>query len=248
MASNLGGHVRNALDLVATVATVTVSVLLISALWSSRRGAGEDSVQARDRNTSTAAKPALPDAPLSFSPNVATALDSARVGMIEYSDFQCPFCSRFARTTLPTIRERYVRTGQVRYDMRQLPIESKHPHALSAAAASVCAGRQGLFWEMHDALFQRPLEADSTSRYASRLGLDTPEFRDCLAGDGLRQVREDMHLAAELDVSSTPTFFFGTIEKDGRLRVLRRERGAMPQQALSKILDQLLVGSQAGLE
>src|SRR2546425_3089506 len=78
----------------------------------------------------------------------------APVTLVEFSDFQCPFCGRFFATTLPALKKDYIDTGKLRYVFRDFPLDQLHPHARMAAAAAHCAGEQGKYWDMHDVLFQ----------------------------------------------------------------------------------------------
>jgi protein-disulfide isomerase len=77
----------------------------------------------------------------------------ARVTVVEFSDYQCPFCGRHARETLPKIDETYIKTGKVKYVFRDFPLERIHPNAVKAAEAARCAGESGKYWEMHNRLF-----------------------------------------------------------------------------------------------
>jgi Na+/H+ antiporter NhaA len=131
---------------------------------------------------------------------------SAPVTVVEYGDFECPFCGQAE----PAVRELLADHGDVRYVWRHLPLTDVHPHAQLAAEAAEAAAEQGKFWEMHDALFghQDALKASDLVRYAQELGLNAERFRDHLrrrAGAG--RVAEDVDSADMSGVSGTPTFF-----------------------------------------
>lgn len=131
----------------------------------------------------------------------------AEVVLVEFLDFQCPFCKRHAEQTLPRILAEY--GDEVRYVVRNLPL-AIHPFAQKAAEASECADAQGQYWEYHDVLFehQAALDVDSLKRYARDLGLDATAFDACLdAGQQTTAVKQDTEEAARLGVTSTPTFF-----------------------------------------
>ncbi len=135
---------------------------------------------------------------------------SAAITVIEYGDFECPVCGRFAAETFPTIRRDFIDTGKVRWVFRHFPLQSVHPHARAAAAAAQCAGEQGQFWEYHDLLFanQDALESADLRGYAGDLSLDLTTFDACTAGSGAAgAVDEDISTGAALGVSGTPTFF-----------------------------------------
>ena len=98
----------------------------------------------------------------------------ARVTIVEFTDYQCPFCSRYVRETYPQLDKEYVQTGKVKYVLRDLPLEAIHPLAMKAAEAAHCAGEQGKYWEMHDRLFANQTELARTdlAKHAQALGLD----------------------------------------------------------------------------
>ena len=106
---------------------------------------------------------------------------AAPLTMIEFSDYQCPFCARHAQQTLPEIDRDYIATGKVRYVFRDLPLPI-HPEAPKAAEAAHCAGDQGKYWEMHDWLFanQGALGAEKLVEYGTALGLDAASYKACL--------------------------------------------------------------------
>jgi protein-disulfide isomerase len=163
--------------------------------------------------------------------------------LIIYSDFQCPYCGKFARETLPALRERYVRTGKVRLAFRQFPL-AIHASAERAAEAAECAGRQQRFWAFHDELFARQAALDSVNLedLARSAGLDTRTFTRCLAGETAGVVQTDRASGTAAGVSGTPTFLVGPILSDGRLKVVRRFSGAQPLPEFERLLDQAIAG------
>jgi protein-disulfide isomerase len=165
--------------------------------------------------------------------------------MVVYTDFQCPFCRRFAQEIWPALREAYVRPQKVLFVLRHLPIVQLHPDAAGAAAGAVCAGLQGRFWDMHDRLFERPKAVDEANLmgHAQALSLDSNSFRRCLATEGPAAVQRDIAEAREFGITGTPSFFFGSAER-GEIRVRRRLSGAKPIAEFKAILDELLAGSQ----
>jgi len=166
---------------------------------------------------------ALPSAPSQAPPQgalpivkVETPGDSifkgdtnAPVTIIEFSDFQCPFCGRFYQQTLPQIEKDYIDTGKVKLVYRHLPL-SFHEQAQKAAEASECANDQGKFWEYHDMIFenQAALSDAIFSQWAQQLGLDVNTFNDCLdSGKYTSKVNRDNSDAQKYGASGTPTFF-----------------------------------------
>jgi protein-disulfide isomerase len=169
----------------------------------------------------------------------------APVTIIEFSDYQCPFCQRFASSTLPELRRDYVDTGKVRYIFRDFPLDNIHPDARKAAEAAHCAGDQGKYWEMHDALFKntRALKVDSLKAHARAMGLNEGEFDACLdQGKYASVVNEHFSAGSGLGVTGTPSFFIGKTTADGTIEGLNL-RGAQPTASFRRVIDQLLAGS-----
>ncbi len=130
----------------------------------------------------------------------------APVTVLEYGDFECPFCGRAE----PVMRELLADFGDVRYVWRHLPLTDVHPRAPAAAEAAEAAGAQGAFWEMHDLLLdhQDALRASDLIGYAEDIGLDVERFEDDLRqGAGTAHIAEDVDSADLSGVSGTPTFF-----------------------------------------
>jgi protein-disulfide isomerase len=166
------------------------------------------------------------------------------VALIEFSDFQCPYCGKFAREILPELEKQYVSGGQVVMAFRQLPLPN-HQFAQKAAEAAECAGRQDRFWPMHDAMFQDQKQIDEAGlrQSAQRLGLDPRRFSDCLIGETSERVKRDANEAKSLRVSGTPTFLFGYVQADGRVKVVKRFSGAQPVAQFRAALDPLLAAA-----
>lgn len=136
--------------------------------------------------------------------------EDAPVTIIEFSDFQCPFCARFYSETLPQLQSQYVDTGKVKLVFRDFPLTSIHPQAQKAHEASECADEQDKFWEYHDILFenQGSLDVASLKSYAADLRLDTNKFNTCLdSGKYAGEIRKDTADGAQAGVTGTPSFF-----------------------------------------
>ena len=183
----------------------------------------------------------LPTAPISLAGAQTAGNAQAKVAILEFSDFQCPFCARFSRDTLPEIRRRYIESGRVLLAFRHLPLTQIHPLATQAAEGTECAARQGRFWAMHDAFFDGPADLSfaGVEVTARSLGLEMVQFDRCLAGEAAARVRADAAAAAGLRVTGTPTFFIGTLQ-DGKLVATRRLAGALPIGEFAAALEPLL--------
>ncbi len=134
--------------------------------------------------------------------------EDARVTVIEFADFQCPYCGRFHSQTLPLILQEY--GDRIRFVYRDFPLTASHPFAEKAAEAGECAHEQGKFWEYHDVLYlnQGALDRASLGRYAQNLGLDTGTFDRCLdSGKYAAEVANDLQAGAAAGVRGTPAFF-----------------------------------------
>jgi protein-disulfide isomerase len=136
----------------------------------------------------------------------------APITIIEFSDYECPYCRKWHFEVFPLIREAY--PDQVNFVFRDFPLTSIHPNAVPAGEAARCAGEQGMFWEFNEALFsmQYGLNLDAYTAYAQAFGLDMAAFKECL--DSARHQKEvlaDLKWATDLGVRSTPTFFLNGI-------------------------------------
>lgn len=140
--------------------------------------------------------------------DAAQGSSNAPILMIEFSDFQCPFCKRFVDETYPQIKKNYIDTGKVRFIFRHVPLDF-HEFAAQAALAAECADDQEKFWEYHDVLFknQNALDVDHLKKYAAELNLDAKKFDDCVnSAKHAKRVATDMTYAASVGISGTPTF------------------------------------------
>lgn len=168
----------------------------------------------------------------------------ARVAVIEFSDYECPFCSRHALNTLPEITREYIDTGKVRYGFRNLPLESIHPNAMRAAAAAECAGEQGKYWQLHDRMFanQRALDLASLVNHAKAEGLDATRFQQCVSTDRYSaKIRADQTEAGRVGATSTPSFFIAVLTPgDSKARAVRMIRGAHPYPTFKAAIDSVL--------
>lgn len=140
----------------------------------------------------------------------------APVTLIEFTDYQCPFCRRFFQTTFPALKKAYIDTGKLRFVVRDLPLPF-HTNARKAAQAAHCAGDQGQFWAMHDLLYENASRLQETALpgYAERLSLDLPAFRACLESDRhLAAIDSDAAEANKVGIRGTPGFVLGLSTED----------------------------------
>jgi protein-disulfide isomerase len=172
---------------------------------------------------------------------------NAALTIVEFSDFECPFCGRYVRETHGQIEKDYIATGKVRYVFRHFPLERIHPLALKAGEAAACAGAQGKFWEMHARLFanQKELLPDNLVTHGHGIGLNDAQFKTCLSGEMTQRVRQDLALGASAGVTSTPTFFIGVSTGTDKIKVLRRVNGAAAFTTFKLNLDGLLAAQTA---
>ena len=150
---------------------------------------------------------------------------NAPVTIIEFSDFQCPFCRRFWSDTLSQIKTQYIDTGKVKLVYRDFPLDSIHPGAKPAAEAAECAEDQGKFWEMHDKIFEEQNKqgqgtvqfgVTDLKNWAGELGLDQDKFDSCLDdGKYADEVAKDFQDGAQAGVQGTPSFFINGKQLSG---------------------------------
>jgi protein-disulfide isomerase len=154
----------------------------------------------------------------------------AKIVIVEFSDFQCPFCKE-ASAVVNQIKKNY--SDRVLFIYRDFPIESIHPQAVTAAAAAACAHEQGYFWEMHDRIFenQSDLSEDNLKRLAIQVGLNSIQFGSCFDGRKyFSEIESDFQDGLNAGITATPTFFI-----NGRM-----VEGAIPYSLFEQIiLDEL---------
>ena len=169
---------------------------------------------------------------------------TAPVTVYEMSDFQCPYCRRFAVETFPTLQREYIATGKVRWVFVNYPLTSLHPNAVPAAEVAVCAGRQNAFWPVHDLLFRHqetwaPLKepAPFFLSLADSAKLDKPALLECVRAPGTRaEVQSEAEGSERSGATSTPTFYI-----EGGLLA-----GAHPVAVFRQVLDSIVKARQSG--
>jgi protein-disulfide isomerase len=162
--------------------------------------------------------------------------DSAAVEITEYADYQCPFCQTFATLQMPTIEERLIKTGRLRWRYRDFPLQ-QHPYSRIAAHSAACADEQGKFWPQHERIYEGQSEwaasrdgADIFRRYAREVGLDLAKYDACMSsGKYAGRIQASYEEGARAGVSSTPTLLVG-----GRLY-----QGRLDSDAITRLVDSL---------
>ena len=172
----------------------------------------------------------------------------AMIGIVEFSDYQCPYCRGFHDRVFPKLKKEYVDTGIAQFIHKDLPLKSIHPQALPAALAASCAGLQKRFWPMHAALYANNgrLASALYPQLVRELGLDEAKFMACL-GDASREqaVMRDVVEARGLGITGTPSFVIGKIEGDV-LTVVRVARGAPSFEDFAQEIEKLRKTMDAG--
>jgi protein-disulfide isomerase len=141
----------------------------------------------------------------------------APLTLLEFTDYQCPYCRRFQAEAWPLIKKNYIDTGKLRFVVRDLPLQF-HSSALPAAEAAHCAGEQGKFWEMHQALLtgDDPLADGGIDRRATQLGLDLERLHACTRANRYEQaIARNIAAASALNVNGTPAFVIGRMAHGG---------------------------------
>lgn len=160
--------------------------------------------------------------------------------MVEYTDFQCPYCQQFHNTAFAQIKANYIDTGKVRFVSRDFPLDF-HENARRAATAGRCAAEQGKFWEMRHVMIVNAatLTADNLSSYAASVHMDVPKFKSCLESDKFKaQIDQDIVEANVAGVQGTPSFIIGRVENDQLDGV--RLVGAMPYAEFDAKIQEML--------
>lgn len=169
---------------------------------------------------------------------------NAKLTLIEFSDYQCPFCARYFREALPLIESEYIRTGKLKYVFRDFPVNSLHREAFKAAEAAKCAEEQGKYWEMHDRLFvTQKVGLKDLMPHAQALQLDLTNFQKCLdSGQQAMKIHKDLADGQKAGVKGTPTFFLGFTEpNDSKMKVLKVIEGAQEFATFQEAIHNLLV-------
>lgn len=188
--------------------------------------------------------PDLKDIVLNIDDSPSKGNKDAKLVLVEFSDYQCPFCGRHVRETDPQLEADYIKTGKVKHIFKDFPLDF-HKNAFKAAEAANCAGDEGKYWEMHDVLFknQTALTNEDILTYAKGIGIkDTNKFTQCLdSGKYAEEIKEDIKVGQQAGVTGTPTFFLGFTEKDGtKVKVVSKIVGAKAYPGFKEEIDKAI--------
>ncbi len=173
---------------------------------------------------------------------LALGRSDAPLTMVEFTDYQCPYCRRFQAEVWPQLKRDYIDTGKLRYLARDLPLEF-HSSAAPAAEAAHCAGEQGRFWEMHAALLAGAMDFASggIERRARALELDMARFGECVARRKYAElIAAHAREADAAGIDGTPGFIVGRAR--GAVLDGLRVEGALPYEEFARLLNELLAG------
>lgn len=173
----------------------------------------------------------------------------AKIVLIEFSEYQCPFCGRHYKNTHPKIDEEYIKTGKILYVFRDFPLEF-HKLAPKAAEAAHCANDQGKFWEMHDKLFAdtKTIGSEHVQKFAEELGLDLKKYNACLEdGKFAEFVADGMSEPRAAGITGTPSFILAVRSPNDASKVkgIKAFSGARPFEFFKTEIDKLLDGAGA---
>lgn len=224
-----------ALTLLASIVNAYSNFAITNILnTNSLTGALIADAQNNNENDNADANLALPSSrgDISADDDAVKGSANAPVTIIEFSDYQCPFCAKFFNDAFQKIDEKYIKTGKVKFVYRDFPLDF-HQFAQKASEASECAREQNKFWEFNEKLFkyQASLDIASLKKYAKELSLDQPKFDDCLdSGSKASEVRNDFNDGIKYGVAGTPAFFVNGVSLSG----------ALPFEAFEKVILQEL--------
>lgn len=181
-------------------------------------------------------------APISLAVSEKMALGNAdaKIAILEFSDYECPFCAKHYKNVLPKLRERYIDKGTVKYLMKDFPLEF-HAHAKKASLATRCAGEQEQYWPMHDAIFEAKGQVtdELVADVAKRHKLNELALKQCMADPArLAKVESDIAMGSRLGVNGTPAFLIGKI-KDKQLVDYKRFDGVQSFETFASMIDSL---------
>jgi len=190
----------------------------------------------------TPSGPVVKDVEFAIDGNPVKGNADAGLILVEFTDYECPFCGRYVRETFPQIQNQYIDKALIRYAVIDLPIPT-HTKAPKAAEASRCAEEQGKFWEIHELMMSKQESIGDLSSYAASLNLDIPKFEQCLsAGKYADAVNKGIALAQKLGVNAVHSFIIGRVDlsNPGKVTGSSVIQGAMPFAIFQPELDAAL--------
>ena len=179
-------------------------------------------------------------ATIDVSGDPALGDDDAVVTLVEFSDYECPFCIRHFTQTMGQIDEQFIRTGRIQYVFKDFPIAQLHPEAIRAHQAARCAAEQGKFWDLHPRLFSAPgtHTPEQLESHAAAAGVALDAYRSCMTSNQtVAEVRASVDTAVQLGANGTPSFFVGIRDpKTNQVRVVQGLSGAQPFAEFEKVI------------
>lgn len=237
-----GGHIAT---LVGIVALTVIGIILYSQERSLDELTSEVAAlrSEQDHLAGQASNKAIgADIDVTGAPALGPASDV--VTLVEFSDYECPYCIKHFLQTMPQIQANYIATGKIRYVFKDFPIDENHPMAIRAHEAAHCAMEQQKFWVLHVRLFSAPgtHTPDQLVARATEAGLDIPAFKACIAsGRTTAAIRQSVAVATDLGADGTPTFYLGRRDlATDHVRVAKMLDGAQPFSAFQEAIDDLL--------
>jgi protein-disulfide isomerase len=191
--------------------------------------------------------PAQPAAPVDDKVSMALPVGGFTVGkedaplvLVEYTDYQCPFCQQFHNTSYAQIKTNYIDTGKIRFVSRDFPL-GFHENAMRGAIAARCAAEQGKYWELRHTMIVNAsqLQPDKIEGYAANVSMDVNKFKTCVAADKFKaSIDKDIAEGTAAGINGTPSFVLGRV-KDGKLQGVRMV-GAMPYSQFDAKIQEML--------
>lgn len=164
--------------------------------------------------------------------------ESAKYAIVEFTDYQCPYCLKHSKKIVPKIKQQFIDSGVIKYFIKDFPL-SFHGQAKKAAIASRCSGQQGKFWKMHEMIISnnKKLSENVFLSFASQLNIDILAFKNCLKNPDIeKMVDADISEGDILGVQGTPAFFIGRI-KNNKLIVFKKLFGSQSFSSFSKVIN-----------
>jgi len=254
--SNLAEFVKENATMIALVLVALGIGFFVGSIWTENKFlkngtslAGAPANPAQD----AAVAPSQPQQPTTGKASVdddpVLGDKNAPITMIEFSDYECPFCKRYFDQTFPQFKTKYIDTGKVKLVFRDLPLSFHDPMATKEAVAANCARKQGddaTYFKYHDEIFKRTtsngngLDDEKIKTIASDIGLNLSQFDTCLQDKAMAdEVKKDLADAGEAGASGTPTFIIGKSTQDGTVEG-SLVVGAQPFSAFEAVIEPLL--------
>lgn len=230
------GRVKQILEGLANLSLIVLTVVVLTGRLPVVSGSGSGAAP-QDPNAPTDPEAAHVTAELpSYLP-----IPSQRVVLLEFFDFQCPYCDQFDKRTVGELETQLVQTGRLEYVPVHFPLDAIHPDAVMAAQAAECANAHGKFRDMRKLLFAnaQQLAQPNLIKFAAELGISKPIFASCLSDESTKErVRQHINLAESVGVVSTPTIMVGVAEPNSRrIRIQKTHRGAVSFSAIAATVE-----------